>query len=110
MKPLLKQHKVDITRWLYLNGIWFNVSTSPEFWAIHEKHYDNYTVLSRITFNVNVAHDYQRFFIACEEKLKRGIQQHHGEPFFHVMNYMVTLNDGNNLLGESVSFMVDFDL
>ena len=28
MKPLLKQNKVDITRWLYLNGIPFNVSTS----------------------------------------------------------------------------------
>ena len=28
MKPSLKQHKVDITRWLYLNGIPFNVSTS----------------------------------------------------------------------------------
>ena len=28
MKPSLKQHKLDITRWLYLNGIPFNVSTS----------------------------------------------------------------------------------
>ena len=28
MKPSLNQHKVDITRWLYLNGIPFNVSTS----------------------------------------------------------------------------------
>ena len=35
MKPPLKQHKVDITRWLYLNGIPFNISTSSEFWAIH---------------------------------------------------------------------------
>ena len=40
----------------------------------------------------------------------RGIQQHHGEPFIHVMHDMVTLNDGGNYLGEYVSFMVDFDL
>ena len=37
MKPWLNQHKVDITRWLYPNGIPFNVFTSPEFRAIHEK-------------------------------------------------------------------------
>ena len=110
MKPSLKQHKVDITRWLYLNGIPFNVSTSSEFRAIHEKYYDNYTVLSRIIFNDNVAHDYRRFFIACAEKLTRGIYQHHGEPFLHVMHDMVTLNDGKNYLGASVSFMVDFYL
>ena len=68
MKPLLKKHKVDITRWLYLNGILFNVSNSPEFRAIYEKYYSNYTALSRITFNDNVAHDYWRFDIACAEK------------------------------------------
>ena len=39
-----------------------------------------------------------------------GIQQHHGEPFIHVMHDMVTLNDEKNYLGASVSFMVDFDL
>ena len=110
MKPLLKQHRVEITRWLYLNGIPFNVSTSPEFRVIHEKHYNNCTFLSRITFNVNVAHDYRRFVIDCVEKLTRRIQQHHGEPFIHVMHDIVTLNDGNNYLGASVSFMVDFDL
>ena len=71
-KQSLKQHKVDITRWLYLNGIPFNVLTSPKFRAIHKKHYDNYTVLSWIAFNVNVAHDYQRFVIYCAEKLTRG--------------------------------------
>ena len=54
MKPSLKQHKVDITRWLYLNGIPFNVSTSSEFRAIHKKYYDNYNVISRISFNDNV--------------------------------------------------------
>ena len=59
MKPLLKKNKVDIIRWLYLNGIPFNVSTYPEFWAIHDKNYYNYTVLTRITFNYNVTHDYQ---------------------------------------------------
>ena len=109
MKPSLKQHKVDITRWLYLNGIPFNVSTSSGFQAIHEKYYDNYTVLSWITFNDNVSHDYWRFVIACAEKLTCGIHQHHGEPFLHVMHDMVTLNDGENYLGASVSFMVDFD-
>ena len=67
MKPLLKQYKVGITIRLYLNGILLNVSTSPEFWAIHKKHYDNYIALSQIKFNDNVAHDYQRFFIACAE-------------------------------------------
>ena len=41
MKPLLKKHTVDITRWLHLNGIPFNVLTSPEFQDIHENHYDN---------------------------------------------------------------------
>ena len=40
----------------------------------------------------------------------RGIQQHHGEPFLRVMFDMVMLSDGNNYLGDSVSFMVDFDL
>ena len=40
----------------------------------------------------------------------RGIHQHHGEPLPNVMHGMVTLNDGNNYLGASVSFMVDFDL
>ena len=40
MKPSLKQHNMDITRWLYLNRITFNVSNYPEFWALHEKHYD----------------------------------------------------------------------
>ena len=67
MKPLLKQHKVGITRWLYLNGILFNVLNSHEIWAIHKKHYNNYIDLSRITFNNNVAHDYRRFVIACAE-------------------------------------------
>ena len=110
MKASLNQHKVDITGWLYLSGIPFNISTSPEFWAIHEKHCNNYTVLSRVTFNYNVAHDYWRLVISCAEKLTRGIQQHHGEPFIHVMHDMVTLNDGNNYLGASMLFMVDFDL
>ena len=110
MKPSLKQHKVDIARWLYLNGIPFNVSTSSEFRAIHKKYYENYTILSRITFNKNVAHDYRRFVIAFAEKLTRGIHQHHGEPFLHVMHDMVTLHDRENYLGASVSFMVDFDL
>ena len=96
MKQLSKQHKVDITIWLYLNGIPFNVSTSTEFRDTHEKHYDNYTVLSWITFNKNVTHDYKCFVIACEEKLTCGIQQHHGEPFFHVMHDMVNLNNRNN--------------
>ena len=108
MKTLLKKHKLDITRWLYLNGIPFNVSNSSEFWAIHEKYYDNYTVLSQITFNYNVAHDYRRFFIACSGKLTRGIHQHHSELFLLVMHYMVTLNNGKNYLGASVSFMVYF--
>ena len=85
---------MDITRWLYLNGIPFNASTSSEFLAIHENYYDNYTVLSRITFNENVAHDYRRFVIACTETLTRGIHQHHGENVLHVMHNMVTLNDG----------------
>ena len=58
MKPLLKQHNVDITRWLYLNGVPFNVLTSSEFWAIHEKYYDNYTILSWIKSNDNVSRDY----------------------------------------------------
>ena len=58
MKPLLKQHTVDITIWLYLNGIPFNVLTSPKFRAIHKKHYDNYTVLSWIKSNDNVSRDY----------------------------------------------------
>ena len=110
MKPSLQQHKVDITRWLYLNGIPFNVLTSSEFWAIHDKYYDNYTILSRITFNDNVSHDYRRFFIAFAEKLTRGIHQYHSEPFLHVMHDMVTLNDRKNCFGESVSFVVDFDL
>ena len=110
MKLLLKQHKVYITRCLYLNMILFNVSNSPGFLAIHKKNYNKYTVFSQITFNDNVAHDYWRFVIACAEKLTRGIQQHHGEPFLHVMHDMVTLNDRNNSLGMSVSFMVDFDL
>ena len=64
MKPSTNQHKVNITRWLYLNGIPFNVSTSPGFRAIHKKHYNNYTFLSRITSNDNVAHDYRCFVIA----------------------------------------------
>ena len=102
MKPLINQHKVDITRWLYLNGVPINVSTYPEFRAVHEKHYNNYTDLSQITFNNNSAHDYQHFVIACAEKLTRGIQQHHSEPFLHVMYDMVTLNDPNNYLGASV--------
>ena len=96
MKPSLKQLKLDITRWLYLNGIPFNVSTSSELWAIYKNYYDNYTVLIRVTFNDNVAHDYRRFVIACVEKSTRGIHQHHGEPFIHVMHDMVTLNDRNN--------------
>ena len=110
MKLLLKQHKVDITRCLCLNGIPFNVSTYPEFCAIHEKHDDNCTFFSRITFNDNVAHDYRRFVIDCVEKLTRRIQQHHGEPFIHVMHDMVNLNYGKNYLGASVPFMVDFEL
>ena len=40
MEPLLKQHKVEITIWLYLNGIPLNVSTSTEFQDIHNKHYE----------------------------------------------------------------------
>ena len=72
--------------------------------------YDNYTFLSQNTFNDNVTHDYQRLVIYCAGKLTRGIQQHHGEKFLHVMHDMVTLNDVNNYLGASVSFMVDFDL
>ena len=39
IKPSLKQYRVDITRWFYLNGIPFNVLTSPGFRAIHEKNY-----------------------------------------------------------------------
>ena len=65
MKPSLKQHKVDITRWRYLNGIPFNVSTSTEFWSIQQKHYNNYAVLSWIKFNDNIAHDYRRFVNTC---------------------------------------------
>ena len=110
MKSSLNQHKVDISRWLYLNEITFNVLTSPEFWAIHKKHCDNFTALSWIKFNENFAHDYRRFFIACAKKLTRRIQQHHGELFLYVMNDMVTLNNRNNYLGASVSFMVDFCL
>ena len=110
MKPYLKKHKVEITMWLYLNGIPFNIPTSSEFRDIHEKYYDNYTFLSRITFNKNVDHEYQRFVIACAEKLTQGIHQHHGEPFLRVMHDMVTLNDRENYLGASVSFVVDFDL
>ena len=109
-KLLLKQHKVDITRRLYLNGITFNILNSYEFQGIHRKHYDNYTILSWITFNNNIFHDYWRFFIACAEKLTRRIQQHHGEPFIHVMHDMVNLNYGENYLGASVPFMVDFEL
>ena len=96
MKPSVKQHKFDITRWLYLNRIPFNVSTSSEFRATHEKYYDNCTVLSWITFNEDVAHDYRRFVIACAEKLMVGIHQHCGEPFLIVMHDMVTLNKGHN--------------
>ena len=110
MKPSWKQHKVDITRWLYLNGIPFNVSNSPEFRAIHKNHYDNYTALIKIICNYNVSHQYWCFFIACAEKLMRGIQQHHGEPFLYVMHDMVTLNNGKNYFEASLSFMVDFDL
>ena len=65
MKLSSKKYKVDINRWFYLNGIPFNVLTSSEFRAIHDKYYYNYTVLSRITFNENVFHDYRRFVIAC---------------------------------------------
>ena len=65
MKPSIKQHKVDITRLLYLNGVPFNVSTYPEFLSIHEKHYENYTDLSQITFNKKSTHDYRHLFIAC---------------------------------------------
>ena len=101
---------MDINRWLYLNGIPFNVSNSSEFRDIHEKHYNNYTVLSWITFNNNVYHDYLSFVIACAVKLTRGIQQHHGEPFLHVMHDMVTLNNGKYYLGVYVSLMVDSDL
>ena len=43
------------------------------------------------------------------EKLSLGIQQHHGEPYFYVLNDMVTLDDGNNYLGASVSLMVGFE-
>ena len=110
MKPSLKQHKVNITIWLYLNGIPLDVLTSPECWDIHEKHYNNYAFLIRITSNNNVAHDYQQFFIACEGKLMCGIQQHLGEAFLRVMYDIVTLNGGENYLEASVSFMVDFDL
>ena len=110
MKPLSKKHKVDITIWLYLNGIKFNVSTSPVFRSIHGKNYENYTVLSQITFNDKVAYDYRRFVIACAEKLTCGIQQHHGEPFLRVMHDIVTLNNRNNKFGVSVSFMMDFEL
>ena len=95
MKSSLNQHKVDISRWLYLNGITFNVLTSPEFWSIHYKHCDNYTALSWIKFSENVAHEYRRFVIACAKKLTRGIQQHHGELFLYVMHDMVTLNNRN---------------
>ena len=110
IKSSLNQHKANISRWLYLNGIPFNVSTFPGFWALHEKHYNNYTVLIRITFNENVANDYWRIFITCAEKLTRRIQQHHSEPFIHVMHDMVTFNNRKYYLGASVSFMVYFDL
>ena len=110
MKPSLKQHKVDIARWLYLNGITFNVSNSTTYRAIHKKHYDKYTVIGPIKFNNNIAHGYQWFIIACAEKLMRRIQQQHGETFIHVIHDTVMLNDGDNYLGASVSFMVDFDL
>ena len=40
----------------------------------------------------------------------RGIHQHHGEPFIHVMHDMVTLNDEKKYLWASVSFIVDFYL
>ena len=99
---------MDITRWLYLNGIPFNVSTSSEFWAIQKKYYEKYTVLSRITFHDNVAHDYRRFVISCAETLMCGIHKHQGEPFLHVMYDMVKLNNGKNYFGASVSFIVDF--
>ena len=59
MKSWSKQPKVEITRWLYLNWIPFNVSTSPKFWAIHKNHYDKYTVIGPIKFNNNIAHGYQ---------------------------------------------------
>ena len=110
MKLLLKQYKLDITRRLYLNGIPSNVLTSSGFRAIHENYYNNYTVLSRITFNNNVDHYYRIFFIACAEKLMHRIHKQHGESFLHVMHNMVTLNNGNNYLEAPVSFMVDFDL
>ena len=74
LKPLLKQHKVYITRLLYLNGIPFNVSNSSEFWYIHKKHYNNNTVLSRDTLYDKVAQYYQHFFIVCAVKLTCGIQ------------------------------------
>ena len=61
MKLLLNQHKLEISRWLYLNGIPFYVSTYTAFWAIHDNHYNNYTALSWYAFNNNVAHDYQLF-------------------------------------------------
>ena len=65
IKLLLKKHKVYITIWLYLNGIPFDVSNSPEFWATHENRYNSYTSLSRDTFYNNVAHYYWRFAIVC---------------------------------------------
>ena len=67
---------MNIARWLYLNGIPFNVLTFTEFRDIYKKHYDNYTDLSQITFNDNVARDYRLFSIACALKLTRGIQKH----------------------------------
>ena len=110
MKPSLNKHKVDITRWLCLNVIPFNVCSSSEFWAIYKEYYDNYSVISRITFNNNVLCDYRRFVIACAEKWTHGIHQHYGESFLHVMHDMVMLNDRKNYLGASVSFMVYFYL
>ena len=109
MKQFLNKHKVNITRWLYLNGILWNVSTSPELQDIQEKHYNNYNELSRDTFNDNVAQGYWHFVISCAEKLMREIQQHHGVTFIHVMHGMVKLNYWKIPLGVSVSFMVDFD-
>ena len=72
-KPPLNQHKVDITRWLYLNEIPFNVLTSPEFFAVYKKRYNKYTSLIKITFNNNTSHDHQRFAIDCAETLTHSI-------------------------------------
>ena len=48
--------------------------------------------------------------LPVQNNLTRRIQQHHGEQFLHVIHDTVTLNYRNNYLGESVSFVVDFDL